>query len=225
MKFILFADVYGFSAMVNSNLDETNDKLKKLHTRFERIINIKIKSACDNYSIQYYLLSDNVFLVYDTGESKNQTQSTQCWEAFYDTCLKLYEASIDFDLPLRGGIGAGDLISEGTRLLGAPIIEAAEFEKNISLPFIFIPESIISYLHENKVFSTKYFEKYENKSVDIPYQQGLIACYPILPLNGEKIENYAKSKYHKYRGAIKTSKPAKAWKDAMFFIQKWTGNT
>ena len=42
MKFVLFADVYGFSAMVKENMTSTNESLKAFHADVERLLKQKI---------------------------------------------------------------------------------------------------------------------------------------------------------------------------------------
>ena len=152
MKFVLFADVYGFSAMVKENMTLTNESLKDFHSKAERLLKKKISLSQDRYKIFYYLLSDNIFLVYDADTCSNQLDCIRCWEAFHEVCAELYQISIECDLPLRGGVAAGDLIATEKVLLGKPVIEAAEFEKNIGLPFIFIQESTLEFLYNATFF-------------------------------------------------------------------------
>lgn len=219
MDLCLFADVYGFSAMVRENLSDTSARLKVLSDTCESLV--MHYTPCNNEKISLHLFSDNIMLVSQLGSNLDPSDKIESMQAFVNLCTQLYTASVSQEMPLRGCVAVGDVETRGSQLLGKPIIEAAEFEKNIRLPFLFVPARMIDSLTGfEKNVSPSFGNVFHMQPKDIPYGQGIISTYLILPTDKSSIKSLATKLYIKYRKHEYLSKPALDWKNVIEIIDE-----
>ena len=220
MDLCLYADVYGFSAMVRRDLDATAESLKTLTKRCVALVESRKRTASGHINLQFF--SDNLMLVLQP-KSSDPGVLCDCLEEFIILCADLYYESILTNLPLRGAIGVGNLIVLEGQFLGVPVIEAVEIEKQIRLPFIFITEQMIDRTR-SKCHNHRIEQLFTQKPIDIPFGDGVLSALPIIPADTHALTEFAKGKYRSYRLSPGTAKPAKDWFQVAKIVAELTGS-
>jgi hypothetical protein len=226
MDCCLYADVYGFSALVREDVDATAQRLVSLTQKCTAIVNRV--HAGQAFSTHLSFFSDNLMMIFktvDVDESqpnaadKVRKNSLVTVQSFLVTCGKLYSCSIEENLPFRGAVAVGDISVSGNQFLGSPIIRAVEFEKRVRLPLIFLPEAEIQNLGQH--CSSEELQAILNvASEDIEFSDGLTAAIPIIPAKVEPIIKFALEHYSTQRINPLTSKSARDWKNVHQLLAK-----
>jgi hypothetical protein len=221
MDLCLFADVYGFSALVRSDLEGTAENLSKLSLCIvDTINNCRERFECSN--IHLNLFSDNIQMVCKNTCIQTPEQTINQWSHFSALCTSLYELSFEHQLPLRGCVSSGEIAISGQQVLGLPIINAVQIEKHIRLPFIFVPEETLDQI--NKIISIdRSIPPIEAILEDIYFGDGILSVYPLLP-SKNKLKQYAvtaRKLYEAQRKIPQTSKSALDWRSYAIMLEKY----
>lgn len=225
MKICLFADVYGFSAMVAQSSAEVAEQLQKLldYTKEHFSILEQGISKIDTdgvSSAMLYIFSDNIIVAFEISDALAKQKKHQLWGCFQMFCADIYQQSFDVEMPLRGCISAGDIEFAENVVVGTSIIEAVAVEKRIGLPIIFIPKLTLERIYQDGAMPRRYFEDHLKFVSDFEFAEGVLAGFPILPQSKSEMLQKAEHYYQKYRVNLNTTKPAKMWKKLITLIRQ-----
>jgi len=221
LRLVLFADVYGFSDLVKTDIENTSAQLAKLQNEISSMLRRKERICADEgIEISYFVLSDNIFLIFGSQSyEENNPNNENILSAFINTCGEIYNLSIKHELPFRGAVTAGKVIADSPLLLGKPVIEAVRFEEKVSMPLIFIPVSTLDALGASNFCSELVLNRKRELSVDVPFDGGLTSCFPIISSDSSLVKRFAFSSYSALKRIPSKSRPAKAWKQTIEVIE------
>ena len=204
----LFADVYGFSAMVLENdPDELSSRLRGFHKGISEILKRREKQT-----FKLIQFSDSIFLTKAAGE-RNFLSNL---ESFLNVCLEIYSLSMTHRFPLRGCITYGDLRVTNSAIIGGALLQAYSIEKDIGLPLIILPGFTV-HSFPNKFQQAIW--KYLAEPIDLRLRDGIISAVPILPSADLKVKNYAEERYIELAQSFGKERPAGAWKKLLQVIE------
>lgn len=139
-SFVVYMDIYGFSATVN--------KLgaKVVLKKMEKIIREFRSSLSGSYfhpSPKLYHLSDSVFLLYPSSTSATENEKYANMIEVQKRCIEDTELLLNIyaknGFIARGGIAYGKVIINNDNLVGEPIIRAVNYEHIMPTPFVLFP--------------------------------------------------------------------------------------
>lgn len=198
---IVYCDIFGFSAYVRDDVTKVTNALYKGHTTlYDRFVS-------RNPEVHIKLISDSIFLIFEVVTDKEKPSILQ-------TCVEdvqwLMSKFVDLRLPLRGGISYGKIYFGDDLLLGDAVVRAVRHEAMIPAPFVLLPVNEMDGLSRSE---------FPNGITKVPVKgDGLIKCALIRPNPIDGLLELAKELSDKYC----TSGPypqGKVWSDALDYIQ------
>ena len=202
---VVFLDMYGFSAMVESCPTK----------RLFRAINMAHKQVKDKvcqhqYVPELFFLSDSMFLIYSVAKPEDK------WPVVHH-CLECLPEIIyifaENGFPVRGGIAFGEVQFSADILVGLPVVQAVLYEKLSPIPCVLLPV--------RELLQGKDCDDPLVKDVDLlTLRDGsLMAGRVIYPRPIEGFLKLANSKVRKY-SVTGPYNVAKVWFDALNYIMK-----
>ena len=205
---LVFLDVYGFKAMMKeSSTSVLTSKLNSCHSVVEKKIDWN-----GNGPINFFI-QDSIFLFYPVDEENDKYLMLQKCITDVENIMDIYYKD---NLPLRGGIGYGDITYSKNTIIGDVLIRVLEYESEILAPLVFLPASE----YVDKIENGK---EYFSVAVPIPktikLKSGIRYGTMLLPSPTDGFKDFVCEKC-KETALNGPAKVAEAWKQAYDYICK-----
>lgn len=174
--FVGLFDILGFSNMVK------NDQLEHVWKSYNDIkssttfIKDNLESLLKRKIVNIETFSDT-FLIYTADHrDKSQEDIDEYFNAMLGVCEALFHSANTKQIPIRGAITVGELIVDESLIIGKPIVEAYEMEKDQNWMGCWISDDAI------KCVSKKRLDRHMHGNLilkyNIPFKKGNIKeCY------------------------------------------------
>jgi hypothetical protein len=160
-------DILGFRELLKKNeLDRVAATYLGTKKGFEKDvahINALNKAFDEKGSVKYHVFSDTI-LIYTSNCDENSFYSLLV------ACQSLFNSALQNQLPIRGSIARGELITSGGIEVGKPIVEAHENEQAQDWIGCCITDNSVSEIDKEKYLRTKRIVEYE-----IPFKNGKVS--------------------------------------------------
>lgn len=133
---LAYLDIYGYSALLEhflrdgQRLSAIVHQLVEAHTTCSRVL------GQSSANVECYSFNDSLLLF--AGEDTSDDR--------YDRLADMLEAVsmvqrifLGYELPIRGGISHGEVVFNPPFILGLPLLQATNYEKEIEAPLVLLP--------------------------------------------------------------------------------------
>lgn len=203
---VVFLDVFGFEAMFTTqeNYNDLHIRLKTCHEKVaQKIVMLEEKT----FKI---IFSDSLFLFYIVTNEENKHQVLKQCISDIRSILSIFAEQ---DLCLKGGMAYGQVIYGNNILLGAPVLRAYGYEREMIIPLVLLPlKEVLEYEKNEKYAYLPQMNDCRLKNGGIIYG----SC--ILPRKLKAFTQLAKTKYEEYR-ITGPYDVAHRWKQALDFVK------
>lgn len=140
---LAYFDTYAFSSFMD--LAISTDIVNRLINLRKGIFDI---AKSHNYKLMMF--SDSGYLLYelpkDVVRGNNPTEFRERINEFCQQVVHCYDAYLDKGLLIRGGISYGEIIVKKNFLLGTPVLEAVQLEREGIAPLLVVPYRLLQRL-------------------------------------------------------------------------------
>jgi hypothetical protein len=144
---VVYLDVYGFRPLIGAldNLD-LSEKLTQGHESILAILqNNQLGSRSHSNKLHkppyVYVFSDSIAISYPTKDPRDRILlAKKC----VGDIRRILDAFVRLGMPLRGGIGFGEVTCGKNMLIGEPLVRAYEDEQRIDAPLVLLQEKEIT---------------------------------------------------------------------------------
>ena len=154
---IMFTDIVGYTALMGSDEDKAFEILsrnKEIHSKLiEKYNGTLIKEMGDGMLVSFDLASDAVYCA-----------------------IEIQKECRDKEIPLKIGIHEGELVLEGTDVLGDAVNIASRLEADTNEGCIYISGSVYRDIKNKSDIQTKFVKEKRFKNVDEPIRVYQVLC-------------------------------------------------
>ncbi len=191
---------------------DAHERLLRLHAAIEQLLEANEKTFPGRHYYPYYF-SDNLCIA---GELSGE-DAERCFVDFISLAEDIHRCSIDVELPLRGCITFGELTLGPNTVVGPALVEAARYEKTVTLPLIFLPLPTLAKLSKGGV--VKEVSRLQLSSAcDLPSGRGIVSAHPLVCTNRDALRQYSHRQFEQCRRATGLEDAAAAWKSVLSLV-------
>ena len=205
------ADVYGFSARVRDDSLDAHRRLLRLHHAVSQLLEANRRTFPDRVYHSYYF-SDNLCVA---GPLVDDTQ--RHFVDFLSLAEDIHRRSVEVDLPLRGCITFGELTFGPNTIVGPALVEAARYEKTVTLPLVFLPLPTLAKLRQRGAIPD--LNRLRLAEVcDLHAGRGLVSAHPLVCTHRDELQRYALDKFEECRRVNGLEDASAAWKSVFTLV-------